>query len=89
MKLNCWRIQQSLNAADWNGAVAVLAAEFGIVLPHELRIDIIRDQAYIHEIELYLIDKSYSWNEITGFFISEWTKSEQVFADIFVPQVLP
>lgn len=89
MKLNSWSIQQALSAADWDAAVAALAAEFGLPLPTQFRIDVIRDGAFIPEVELYVADKRYHWNIHNGFFVMPSATSKQIFADIYLPQCFP
>lgn len=86
MKLVVFQIKECIGRADWSGAVAALADYYGLQLPVEYKLDVIRDPRFISEVELFYSDKIYMWSELAG--LSYYNRNNPylpgIAADIYV-----
>lgn len=88
MKLAIYKIKECISNADWPGAVAALADNYGLQMPPEYKLDVMRGSIFPSEVELFYNNNIYIWSERTG--LSCYSRSmprPMIAADIYVSRM--
>jgi hypothetical protein len=87
MKLQTYLMKEALAASDWEEAVRVLAEHFGVAMPREFRLDVMRDKYFAQPVVVEIRHNSllYRWEAETGF-ASRDTHffTGKIYADIYL-----
>ena len=75
MKLADYEIREAVSRKDWPAAVAALASHFGITMPPEYRMDVMRG-TNLFQVEIYLPHRAYAWCEDAG--LKSWLRRHSV-----------
>jgi len=86
VKLADYEIREAVSRKDWSAAVAALARHYGVDMPPEYRMDVMRGMN-LFQVEIYLPERAYAWCETKGF--TAWhrrhgNESRMSAADIWI-----
>jgi hypothetical protein len=87
MKLQTYLIQEAVAVSHWEEAVRVLAGHFGLTMPREFRLDVMRDRYFAHPVvvEIHHDSLLYRWEAETGFTSYDTRFSTgKIYADIYL-----
>lgn len=85
MKLYDYAVREAMDMRLYKDAITLVSSSFGISLPLNFRIDIMRDPCFVPEIEIFSYGKVYCWHLTKGFFNIECKYSTVIVADVYVP----
>jgi len=68
LKLDSWEIEQTLRAADYSTAVALVAKNFGISVPDNCCTTLYTDNHYIPEVFIDFGNEAFGWAQGPGFY---------------------
>lgn len=88
MKLADYQIREAVSRKDWPAAVAALASHFGITMPPEYRMDVMRAGPSVKTFQVHIFSPhwTHAWCEESGFRCWERRPCtrEQIAVDIWI-----
>lgn len=88
MKLADYEIREALSRKDWPAAVAALARHYGVDMPPEYRMDVMRGGSYVKTFQVKIFSPHwiYAWCEEKGLHCWERQHSpvERTSVDIWI-----